>query len=90
MYNMNMPYIKQQDRDKFGTFVASMTSLNINSPGELNYLITMLTHRYLNMSPESYQMYNNALGALEGAKLELYRRHIAIYENEKIKENGDV
>jgi len=30
------------------------------------------------------------MGALEGAKLELYRRKVAIYEEEKIKENGDV
>ncbi len=85
-----MPYIRQEDRNRFNAFTRSMDDLDIKTPGELNYLITMLTHRYLNMSPESYQMYNNALGALEGAKLELYRRHIAIYEQEKEKENGDV
>ena len=30
------------------------------------------------------------IGALESAKLELYRRSIALYEDTKIKENGDV
>jgi hypothetical protein len=35
-------------------------------------------------------MYNDAIGALEGAKLELYRRYVSAYEDDKIKENGDV
>lgn len=85
-----MPYIKRQDRDKFVDFVTAMEKLEMASAGELNYLITMLTHRYLNQKPESYAMYNDAIGALEGAKLELYRRHVASYENDKIRENGDV
>jgi hypothetical protein len=85
-----MPYINKQNRNKFSDFTATMEKLEITSSGELNYLITMLTHRFLNQKPESYSMYNDAIGALEGAKLELYRRHIASYENDKIKENGDV
>jgi hypothetical protein len=85
-----MPYIAQKDREKFSAFTQSMKDLDIKTAGELNYLLTMLTHRYLNQKPESYQMYNDAVGALEGAKLELYRRHVAPYENIKIKENGDV
>lgn len=85
-----MPYIKQEDRDKLKPLVDAMESTEIKTPGELNYLLTLLTHRFLNQKPESYQEYNDAIGALEGAKLELYRRHIASYENDKIKENGDV
>jgi hypothetical protein len=85
-----MPYIKKQDRNRFAEFVDAMNKLELSGPGDLNYLVTMLTHRYLNQKPESYSMYNDAIGALEGAKLELYRRHVASYENEKIKENGDV
>ncbi len=30
------------------------------------------------------------MGALEGSKLEFYRRIAAPYENKKMKENGDV
>ena len=85
-----MPYIKKEDRERFNAFTRLLDEQEIKSPGELNYLITTLVHRYLNMKPESYGMYNDAIGALEGAKLELYRRHVAQYENEKIKENGDV
>lgn len=85
-----MPYIKQEDRNRLQQLTQAFENAEIRTAGELNYLITMLTHRYLNQKPESYQMYNDAVGALEGAKLELYRRHVAQYENEKIKENGDV
>lgn len=85
-----MPYIKQDDRERLKPLVDCMEVTEIRTPGELNYLITMLTHRFLNQKPESYQGYNDCVGALEGAKLELYRRHVASYENDKIKENGDV
>jgi len=85
-----MPYIKKEDRERFNAFTRLLDEQDIKSAGELNYLVTMIVHRYLNQKPESYQMYNDAIGALEGAKLELYRRHIAPYENEKIRENGDV
>jgi hypothetical protein len=85
-----MPYIKKEDRERFNAFTRLLDEQEIKSAGELNYLLTVLVHKYLNMKPESYNMYNDAIGALEGAKLELYRRHVALYENEKIKENGDV
>ena len=85
-----MPYIKKEDRERLNPLIELLDGQDIRSAGELNYLITMIVHRYLNQKPEQYQMYNDAIGALEGAKLELYRRHVAQYEQEKIKENGDV
>ncbi len=85
-----MPYIKQEDRTRLSPLASAIEVAEIKTPGELNYLLTLLTHRFLNQKPESYQGYNDAMGALEGAKLELYRRHVAPYENEKIEQNGDV
>lgn len=58
--------------------------------GELNYAITELIREYLGYTGERYQAFNDVLGALEGAKLELYRRRLAPYEDQKIQENGDV
>jgi broad-specificity NMP kinase len=37
-----------------------------------------------------YHKYNAAVGVLECAKLELYRRLVSGYEDTKIIENGDV
>lgn len=78
-----MPYIKQQLRQ-------AVRATGPETPGELNYLITLLVQAYIEQRGESYQTYNDAVGALESAKLELYRRKIAPYEDQKIQENGDV
>ena len=80
-----MPYIPQEDRDRLEKDWLPVT------PGELNYCITTVIRRYL-LSRHSigYEAYNACIGALESAKLELYRRLIASYEDEKIEENGDI
>lgn len=57
--------------------------------GHLNYTITRLCLATLGRTPK-YDDYNSVLGALEAAKLELYRRQVGPYEDLKIAENGDV
>lgn len=79
-----MPYIKQDVRDELDA-----GGLPLNS-GELNYRITKLLANYFNQNGLSYSSINDAIGALEGAKLELYRRIAVPYENSKLAENGDV
>jgi hypothetical protein len=58
--------------------------------GELNYKFTQLSVDFLRKHGLSYHSINDVLGALEGAKLEFYRRVAIPYENGKIQENGDV
>jgi len=58
--------------------------------GDLNYLITKLCLTFVDNKGACYATYNEVIGALECAKLEMYRRAIAPYEDKKIKENGDV
>ena len=58
--------------------------------GELNYLFTEICQFYWIENGQNYQAFNDIIGALEGCKLELYRRMVAPYEDQKIKENGDV
>ena len=79
-----MPYIFQHRRQELAQGSAA------ESAGELNYLITMTCHAYMRRNGISYQKYNDVIGALEGAKLEFYRRQVTPYEDIKIKENGDV
>lgn len=81
-----MPYIKQHDREIRDL---SEEAYWIHNPGELNFAITTLIKEYFNSNP-CYQSINDVVGALEGAKLEFYRRVAAPYEDSKIKENGDV
>jgi hypothetical protein len=58
--------------------------------GELNYLITMLVKDYIERKGKNYANLNSVVGVLECAKLELYRRVAAPYEDMKCDENGDV
>ena len=85
-----MPYITIKNRKQFDKILDEVKSAYPTNAGELNYLITSICKICLDNSRRKYQNYNDVLGALEGVKLELYRRYIAEYEDEKIKENGDV
>lgn len=58
--------------------------------GELNYTITVIINKYFKENGNNYQSINDIVGALEGAKLEFYRRTASEYEDKKILENGDV
>ena len=85
-----MPYINGFDRTRLEHLVKTMHLTEVDNAGQLNYLVTQLVHTFLGQHQEGYQNFNDALGALEGAKLELYRRYIAQYEDHKIQINGDV
>lgn len=80
-----MPYIAQYRRE-----FLDPDGVSPQSVGELNFLFTLLAYRFWKENGANYSAINDVLGALEGAKLEFYRRVAAPYEDKKIKENGDV
>ena len=80
-----MPYIKPEDRAAI-----LLNETNIKTPGDLNFFISTLVNWYINEHGKSYSTLNEVIGVLECAKLELYRRVAAPYEDIKIQENGDV
>ena len=79
-----MPYIKQERRDLIDLGLIPETA------GELNFVITSLIVAYQRKKGLSYRTINDIVGALEGAKLEYYRRIAVPYENGKMLDNGDV
>jgi hypothetical protein len=83
-----MPYINQARRNDLAPDIDRFAP--VNAVGELNYVITCLVQKFLAQSHVGYTELNAAIGVLECAKLELYRRVVARYEDTKIKENGDV
>jgi hypothetical protein len=85
-----VPYIVKEQRERFQYALDKLFGVRIHTAGELNYLFTMISNVYIKCVGESYQVYNDIIGALEGAKLELYRRKVAAYEDSKIASNGDV
>jgi hypothetical protein len=80
---LNIPYIKQERREDVLTYGAI-------TPGELNFEITSVIKRYLDRQELSYTTINDILGALEGAKMEYYRRVAVPFEALKALENGDI
>lgn len=83
-----MPYIKQERRQEIDAYEHDGKPPQF--AGELNYWLTTQVLNYWRGGRQDYQRLNDIMGALEGAKLEFYRRIAAPYEDNKIEENGDV
>ncbi len=87
-----MPYVDDATRRRMEPIVKAIRRYfegTEKKPGDLNYLITQATLEFLGEHP-CYASFNAVIGALECAKLELYRRMAAPYEDKKAQENGDV
>ena len=80
-----MPYINPDDRDELW-----YRKRLPETPGELNFLLTKTCKSYIQRKGACYQTFNDLVGALECAKLEYYRRQVALYEDVKAKENGEI
>ena len=80
-----MPYVKDYERPDLDKVVAFMKAKKVTPTGRLNYVLYKLAQ-----DMTSYNEYKAFLGELECVKLEIYRRQLALYEDQKIEENGDV
>lgn len=90
-----MPYLKENDKLNLEILSHDAGSIyqigtHCKTAGELNYTITRIIQGYMRTNGKCYQTMNDIIGALEGAKMEFYRRTIAPYETLKIEQNGDV
>lgn len=88
-----MPYIKPEKRKRYDSVIDWAVKLLREIPeedrdGHVNFLFTVILKRVY--MPPKYRRYNKAIGVLECIKQEFYRRMVAPYENEKIRESGDV
>lgn len=87
-----MPYIDPHERAMLEDRIDDLQAV-ILSPGTLNYVVTRLVHDWVLNSTSglpTYSTYNAAIGVLECAKLEMYRRVVSPYEDNKMRTNGDV
>ena len=84
-----MPYINKERRVDLDPLIVPLAG-ELDTEGELNYVLTMLVLSYIGEKGISYKTYNAAMGVLECSKQEIYRRWVAAYEDKKIEENGDI
>ena len=92
-----MPYIPPDDRPRYDPLIADLARLLAQQPaekrkGHANYVITQILRAAWVPGPgaESYSSYADIIGTLECAKLEIYRRFVAAYEDKAIAKNGDI
>ncbi len=86
-----MPYIPPDyQRDNLTKAAANLGSL-CNSAGELNFALTRVAAQYLHdRLPLTYERLNEGMGVLVCVKDELFRRVVAVHEDNKCAVNGDV
>ena len=93
-----MPYIPRDDRPLYDELIRQLAvALRAQPPdrrkGHANYVLTQILRLAWGVDSaagESYSSYADIIGALECAKLELYRRQVAPYEDKAIVKNGDL
>ncbi len=93
-----MPYIAGADRAPYDHLVDELAALLASRPpdrrkGHANYVITQILRKGFGVcepSGESYSTYAEVIGTLECAKLEMYRRWVAPYEDGAIARHGDL
>jgi hypothetical protein len=85
-----MPYINNEQRVKFLPSIQDIVN-EIESEGELNYVITKLCKEYVKRKGlPKYKDYNEVVGVMACLLLEFYRTEVSPYEEKKRKENGNV
>jgi len=82
-----MPYVVQEVRPELDKIVRLMQEKGVQADGDLNYILFAFCKRIIE---PSYNNYKNYCGELRQCATEIERRILAPYEDEKIKENGDV
>lgn len=90
-----MPYLKEDDKEKFDVYYDEsrhyLSELSLGEfAGHLNYMVYKTVKTWIRKNGKRYFHFATIVGTLVCCVLEIYRRQVAGYEDEKIKENGDV
>ena len=94
-----MPYIKKAERAKYDPLIERLSQTlntridNDELSGELNYILFRLARLLTDQESGGSRCYARmatVVSAMNEAAAEFRRRRMAPYEDEKIRENGDV
>ena len=93
---IKIPYIPKNQREELDSEISNLASrvrltFDISiQPGVVNYTLTRLLSEIFKNIPENYAKYEKMVGLLELIKMELMRKKIFVYEDQKCKQNGEV
>jgi len=90
-----MPYIPGNARNDYDDCIDNIVGILIEGGepqmyGELNYVVSSIIVRLIQEKGISYALVQNLLGTLECSKMEIYRRLLVPYEDNKMYANGDI
>jgi hypothetical protein len=85
-----MPYIKKQDRDKYALLKSAIELKEIQTKGDLEYIVTLLMKQYMSTRERRYATLHEVVYAVQHASDEYRRRHLDKRETEALEANGDV
>lgn len=88
-----MPYVDRASRERIihsDQHGANIRLDEIRTVGEVNFAIAVIARHYLAHHGTRYATFNDLIGALEAAKLEIYRRLVVPYEEDRMQHNEDV
>ena len=87
-----MPYIAKSEKGKVGKGLLALHLSELTNAGALKLCDSpdTISQKYISQNNESYQTYNDIVGVLDFAKMELYLRLILDYEDKKMTQNKDV
>ena len=85
-----MPYIKPEDRTAYMMDAIAHLVDEINVKGDLNFVICETVGQLILAGKIGYTEISNWIDTLPDAEDELRRRLLHPYEDQKIRENGDV
>lgn len=87
-----MPYIKKENRKKLDIYIKNLNAIlgemSDKNVGDYTYVVYKLLKD--SVKKNKYFKFALVMGLLQSVDKELYRRIVSKYENEKIKQNGDV
>jgi ribosomal protein L37E len=82
-----MPDVAQEKRHKLYKIVSEMWAANIKADGDLNYLLFAFCKRCIK---PSYGNIKNYCAELEECAIEIRRKILGPYEDEREKEHGTI
>ncbi len=90
-----MPYLAKKDKEDFDSkykdALSYLESMDIKKlSGHLNYMVFKTVKAWTRKNGKKYFVFAAVVGTMICCVLEIYRRLVAPYEDEKILENGDV
>ena len=85
-----MPYIDKEAREKFNNFRITASHLDIESKGELEYLVYVLMMEYMSQRESRYSPLHDCVYGVHHAADEFRRRYLDKREDKARQVNGDI